>query len=134
MATVGPTKARPEKSENWVRRRNLEVLMHIRVHLLECNATYEGYPEIEDTTRVREREITAVKVAHSPDLTPSDSHLFLHLQKHLASQKFHKDKEMKNEVTTHLHAQAEESYNIKIQKLVLRLNSCLDKGGDYAEN
>jgi len=34
------------------------------------------------------REITAVKVldhpAHSPDLTPSDFHLFFHLKKHLA--------------------------------------------------
>jgi hypothetical protein len=32
--------------------------------------------------------------AHSPDLTPSDFHLFLHLMKHLASQKFHKDEEV----------------------------------------
>lgn len=40
------------------------------------------------------REITAVKVldhpAHSSDLTPSDFHLFLHLKKSLAGQKFHK--------------------------------------------
>jgi len=33
---------------------------------------------------------------HSPDLTPSDYHLLLYLQKHLASQKFHKDQQVKN--------------------------------------
>jgi hypothetical protein len=32
-----------------------------------------------------------------------------------------------------LRAQAAEFYDIGIQKLVPRLNKCLDKGGDYAE-
>jgi histone-lysine N-methyltransferase SETMAR len=71
--------------------------------------------------------------AQSPDLAPSDFHLFLHLKKHLAGQKFHKDEEVKNEVTTWLRAQAAEFYNIGIQKLVPRLNKCVDKGGDYVE-
>ena len=35
----------------------------------------------------------------SPDLTQSDLDLFWHLKKHLASQKSHKDEEVKNEVT-----------------------------------
>jgi hypothetical protein len=52
----------------------------------------------------RGRAITAVKVsdhpAHSPELAPSNSHLFWHLKKHLASQKSHKDEEVKNEITT----------------------------------
>jgi hypothetical protein len=39
----------------------------------------------------REREITADHPAQSPSLTPSDFHLFLHLKKHLAGQKFHED-------------------------------------------
>jgi hypothetical protein len=52
----------------------------------------------------------------------------LHLKKHLAGQKFHEDEEVKNEVTTWLRA-----YDIGIQKLVPRLNKCLDKGGDYVE-
>jgi hypothetical protein len=71
--------------------------------------------------------------AHSPDLVPSDFHLFLHLKKHLAGQKFHEDEEVKNEVTTWLRAQAAEFYDIGIQKLVSTLNKCLDKGGDYVE-
>jgi hypothetical protein len=59
--------------------------------------------------------------------------LFLHLNKHLASQKFYKDGEVKNKVTTWLRAQAAEFCDIRIQKLVPRLNKYLDKGGDYVE-
>jgi hypothetical protein len=59
--------------------------------------------------------------------------LFLHLKKHLAGQKFHEDKEVKNKVTTWFRAQAAEFYDIRIQKLVPRLNKCLEKGDDYVE-
>jgi histone-lysine N-methyltransferase SETMAR len=65
--------------------------------------------------------------AHSPDLAHSDFHLFLHLKKHLAGPKFHEHEEVKNEVTTWLHAQAAKFYDIGIQKLVPRLNKCLEK-------
>jgi hypothetical protein len=51
----------------------------------------------------------------------------------MASQKFHEDKEVKKEVTAWLRAQAAELCDIGIQKLVPRLNKCLDKGGDYVE-
>jgi hypothetical protein len=81
----------------------------------------------------RRREITTEHPAHGPDLAPSDFNLFLHLKKHLAGQKFHEDDEVKNEVITWLCAQAAEFYDIGIQKLVPRLNKCLDKGGDYVE-
>jgi hypothetical protein len=57
----------------------------------------------------------------------------LHLKEHLAGQKIHKDKEVKNEVTMWLRAQVAEFYDIRIQKLVPRLNKCLDKGRDYVE-
>jgi hypothetical protein len=49
----------------------------------------------------RGREITADHPAHTPDLAPSDFHLFLHLKKHLAGQKFHEDEKVKTEVTIH---------------------------------
>jgi len=39
--------------------------------------------------------MTALKIldhpAHSPDLAPSDFHLFSHLKKHLTGRKFHED-------------------------------------------
>ena len=52
------------------------------------------------------REITAVKVAILLCLVYSHFHLFLHLKKHLDSQKFHDDEDLINEVTTWLHTRA----------------------------
>jgi hypothetical protein len=57
----------------------------------------------------------------------------LNLKKRLSGQKFHKDEEVKNEATTRLRAQAAELYAIGVQKLVPRLNKCLDKDGHYFE-
>jgi hypothetical protein len=71
--------------------------------------------------------------AYIPDLAPSDFHLFLHLKKHLANQKFHENEEVNSKVSTWLCVPVTEFYNIGIQKLTTRLNNCLDKGGDYVE-
>jgi hypothetical protein len=80
----------------------------------------------------RGREITTVKVATHLYLAYYHFHLFLHL-KHLAGQKFHKDKEMKNEVTTWLCAPEAEFHDIGILTLTPRLNKYLEKDGDYVE-
>jgi len=68
---------------------------------------------------------------HSRDLAHNDWHLLFHLKKHLASQKFHKVEEVKNKVITRLCVQAAEFYPIRIQKIIPRLNTGLDKGGDF---
>jgi hypothetical protein len=79
---------------------------------------------------VRRREIAVAKVldhtTHGPDLAPSHFHLFLHLKKHLASQKFHKDEKVKIKVITWLCAQVVAFYLIRIQKLANRQNKCLE--------
>jgi hypothetical protein len=49
-------------------------------------------------------------------------------KKSLTGQKFHKDERVKNVVTMWLQVQAVEFCDIRIQKLVPRLNKCLDKG------
>jgi len=59
--------------------------------------------------------------------------MFLHLKKRLSCQKFHEVEEMKDEVCMRLRAQAAKFYGIGIQKLVARLNKCLDGCGDYVE-
>jgi hypothetical protein len=71
--------------------------------------------------------------AHSPDLAPSDFLLCLHIKKHLACQKFRSDEQVNNKVTMWLHAQVADFSDIKIQKLIPRLNRCLDKGDNYVE-
>ena len=60
--------------------------------------------------------------------------MFLHLKKHLAGKKFDDDDEVQEEVMTWFEGQAAHFYDSGIQKLVPRLNKCLDKPGDYVEN
>jgi len=69
---------------------------------------------------------------YSTDLEPGDFHLFLHLKKHLAGKKFDDDDEVQ-EVMAWFKGLAAHFYDSGIQKLVPRLNKCLDNAGDYVE-
>jgi len=60
-------------------------------------------------------------------------HLFLHLTKQLAGKKFEEDDEVQEEVMMWFRGLAAEFYDLGIQKLVPRLNICLDYAGDYVE-
>jgi len=70
---------------------------------------------------------------YSPDLAPSDFHLFLHLKKHLAGKKFDDDDEVQEEILTYFKELVADFYDSGIQKLVPRLNKCLDNANDYVE-
>jgi len=70
---------------------------------------------------------------YSPDLAPSDFHLFLYLKKHLAGKKFYEDGEVQGEVMMWFKGLAADFYDSGIQKLVPRLNKYLDNAGDYVE-
>jgi len=70
---------------------------------------------------------------YSPDFTPSNFHLFLHLKKHLAGKKFDNDDEVQEEVMMWFKGQAAGVYDSGIQKLVPKLNKCLDNAGDFVE-
>ena len=63
---------------------------------------------------------------YSPDLAPSDLHLFHRLKKYLAGKKFDDDDEVQEEIMTWFKGQAADFYDSGIQKLVPRLNKCLD--------
>jgi hypothetical protein len=53
---------------------------------------YKGYPDIKDAKRVQSFNCkVSDHPTHSPVLDPTNSLLFLHLKKHLAGQKFHKE-------------------------------------------
>jgi hypothetical protein len=60
-------------------------------------------------------------------------HLFLHLKKHLSGKKNDDDDELQEEDTTWFKVQAANVYDSGIQKLVPRLNKCLDNAGDCVE-
>jgi len=66
-------------------------------------------------------------------LAPSDFHLFVHLKKPLTGNKFDDDDVVQKEVMTWFKGQAADFYDSEIQKLVPRLNKCLDNAVDYVE-
>ncbi|GFV31520.1 histone-lysine N-methyltransferase SETMAR [Trichonephila clavipes] len=52
---------------------------------------------------------------------------------HIGVKPFHDDDENKDEVEMGFRQQAATFYDSEIQKLVHRLNKCLDNGGDYVD-
>ena len=70
---------------------------------------------------------------YSPDLAPSDYHLFPNLKKHLRGQRFSTDDELKSATDEWLKGQSELFYFTGIEKLRDRYKLCIDKGGDYVE-
>ncbi|GFV48824.1 histone-lysine N-methyltransferase SETMAR [Trichonephila clavipes] len=70
---------------------------------------------------------------YSPDLAPSDCHLFMHLKKHLVGQRNSDDDEAKTTVKQRLSNQAASLFNDGIQKLVPRYDKCLNSNGNYVE-
>jgi hypothetical protein len=56
--------------------------------------------------------------------------VFLHLRKHLPGKQFDEDDEVQEEVMTWFKGQAADFYDSGIQKVVPRLNECLDNVGE----
>jgi histone-lysine N-methyltransferase SETMAR len=70
---------------------------------------------------------------YSPDLAPSDYHLFPKLKEHLSGKRFNNDDEVTAEVRRFLNSMEGNWYDMDIQKLPLRLQKCIDRNGDYVE-
>jgi hypothetical protein len=69
---------------------------------------------------------------YSPDLVPSDFHVFLHLKTFLGGWWFHND-EIKDAFNTWFSSLAASFYNAGIQKLVPCYDNCPNNGGNYVE-
>lgn len=70
---------------------------------------------------------------YSPDLAPSDYHLFPKLKEFLGGKQFDNDEELKEAVISWLRSLAVEEYNTGIEKLIPRYKKCLDNQGNYIE-
>lgn len=70
---------------------------------------------------------------YSPDLAPSDFHLFPQLKKWLGGKHFQTDAELKDNVTFYLNSLAADFYSQGIEKLVIRYDKCLNLQGDFVE-
>jgi hypothetical protein len=70
---------------------------------------------------------------YSPDLAPSDYHLFTKMKVWLATQRLHTIEELMNGVSNWLHNLAVPFFDEGLQKLVPWYNKCLNVNGNYVE-
>ena len=70
---------------------------------------------------------------YSPDLAPSDFHLFPQLKLHLGGKHFPTAEELKTEVSNYLLKSGTPFYYQGISKLLSRYQKCIDVDGDYVE-
>ena len=70
---------------------------------------------------------------YSPDLAPSDFHLFPALKKSLGGQKFSTDAELQEAVKKWFQRQDAQFFEDGIHKLLTRYQKCVQLGGDYVE-
>lgn len=70
---------------------------------------------------------------YSPDLAPSDYHLFCRLKKFLGGKRFSDQDELENTVNGWFQEMGETFYSTGIEKLVSRMDKCLNLNGDYVE-
>lgn len=70
---------------------------------------------------------------YSPDLAPSDYHLFGPLKKHLGGTKFSSDEEVKDAVHEWLCTRPKSFFSAGIHALVKRWQLCIERQGGYVE-
>ncbi|GBM92555.1 Histone-lysine N-methyltransferase SETMAR [Araneus ventricosus] len=70
---------------------------------------------------------------YTPDLAPSDFHLFAHMKRWLGGQIFTTDNELQTSVQNWLKTQAAAFYDEGIGKLVPSYDKCMNRNGDYVK-
>jgi histone-lysine N-methyltransferase SETMAR len=71
---------------------------------------------------------------YSPDLAPSDFHLFPKLKEHLKGQRFSCGKEVQSAVRKWFQKQNTNFLKDGFQKLLQRWRKCIEVRGDFIEN
>jgi hypothetical protein len=71
--------------------------------------------------------------SYSPDLAPSDYHLFIKMKVWLGTQPFSTNEELIDGVKKWLHNLAAPFFDEGLQKLVSRYEKCLNVDGNYVE-
>jgi len=80
---------------------------------------------------VKRKFIHKIVAVYGNVMNRQNFYLFLHLKKHLAGKKFDDDDKVQEKVMAWFKGLAADFYDSGIQKLVPRLNKCLDNAGDY---
>lgn len=101
-----------------------------KVRLLVDNAK----PHIAKSTREHIEKFRWEMMPHpaySPDLSPTDFHLFRSLSFHLRGKKFDEQEELKNEIDTFFKSKNQEFYAEGIMNLPRRWEHVCDNDGQY---
>jgi len=104
----------------------------LQVLLLHDNARPHTAAHTVDTLRALKFDVLK-HPPYSPDLAPSDFHLFGCTKEHLRGQKFADDNEVMEAVQCWLKATPKSFFLEDIRKLVDRWTKCVAKQGDYVE-
>ncbi|GFO23723.1 histone-lysine N-methyltransferase SETMAR [Plakobranchus ocellatus] len=71
--------------------------------------------------------------AHSPDLAPSDFHLFGPLKRHLGGMAFETEDDLISELRNWFDNLDVDFFRVGINSLLSRWQKCIDRQGDYVE-
>uniref|UniRef100_A0A1Y1L879 Mos1 transposase HTH domain-containing protein n=1 Tax=Photinus pyralis TaxID=7054 RepID=A0A1Y1L879_PHOPY len=96
-----------------------------------CREFKEGRTDVHDEGGQGRKSVD--HPPYSPDLAPSDFHLFPKLKQALGGTRFRTGEELQDMVRTWLDEQAADLYEEGIIKLVPRYEKCLNRLGDYVE-
>jgi hypothetical protein len=107
-------------------------LISKKVLLLHNNSRHHTAVHTVDTLRALKFEVLK-HPPYSPDLLPSDFHLFGPLKEHLRGQKFADDNVVMEAVQSWLKATPKSFFLEGIHKLVNRWTKCVAKQGDYVK-
>jgi hypothetical protein len=113
-------------------------------HKMKCGMLIGGIMMLHDNARPHTATATQHLIMtlgweqfdhppYSPDLAPSDFHVFLHLETFLGGRQFHDDSKVKEAVDTWFASQVASVYEGAIQKLVPCYDKCLNNGENYVE-
>lgn len=114
-----------EKRPEWARR-------HGKVILLHDNAPAHKAKRVQDTIKTLGWELLP-HPPYSPDLAPSDYHLFSSMGHALAEQHFDSYEEVENWVSGWFALKDEQFYWRGIHKLPERWSKCVENNGQYFE-
>lgn len=114
-----------EKRPEWARR-------HGKVILLHDNAPAHKAKPVQDTIKTLGWELLP-HPPYSPDLAPSDYHLFSSMGHALAEQQFDSYEEVENWVSDWFASKDEHFYWRGIHKLPERWSKCVESNGQYFE-
>ncbi len=108
---------------------SLQMVSHWRTEILQ------GRVELHDVQRTGRsiRWKVFEQTPYSPNLAPSDFHLFLVMKQAFDGQRFNMTEEICATVTFYYNNLDATHYALGIQKLVTRYEKCLEHYGDYAE-